>query len=111
VQFIVLGPAFSVQLKPPVQPSLIGPVRLLFIQPGFRANALYPPEILQDREMGPPDGIQGELDDGGTGEIPALSAALQPLVRDATVVDGTDGAVRLCCASPALASTPMTDLV
>jgi hypothetical protein len=90
VNLLILGPAFPVQLQPPVPPTRVRPVCLLLVQPGFHADALYPPQVLQHRQVGAPDGIVSELDDARAGEIIALSAAFEPPLGDAAIdVAGT----------------------
>jgi len=107
---LILGPTFPMQLKPPVQPALVGPVCLLLVQPGFHTDALYPSEVFQDGEVGPPDRVVGELDDAGTGKIVALGAALKSLLGDAAV-EGTGIAMRPGRTLATLAATTVTGLV
>jgi len=99
------------QLKPPVQPPLISPVGLLLVQPGFHTDAPYPPQVLQDGKVGPPDRVIGELDEAGAGEIVALSAVLKSPLGDAAAVDGTGGAMGPCRALAAVAATTVTGFV
>ena len=108
---MIFSLAFPMQLKPPVQPPLVGPICLLFVQPGFHTDAPYPPQVLQDGQVGSPDRVVGELDDAGTGEIVALSAALKSPLGDAAAVDGTGGAMRPCRALAAVAATTVTGFV
>ena len=107
---MIFSLAFPMQLKPPVQPPLIGPVDLLLVQPGFYTDAPYPPQVLQDGQVGPPDRVVGELDNGGAGEIVALSAVLISPLGDAAI-DGTGGTMRPRCTLAALAPTTVTGLV
>ena len=98
------------QLKPPVPPTLVGPVCLLLVQPGRHADAPYPPQVLQDGQVGPPDGIVGELDDARAGEIFALGAAFEPPLGDTTInVAGT--AMRPRCALAAVTAAAVADPV
>jgi hypothetical protein len=60
--------------------------------------------------VGPPDWVVGELDDAGTGEIVALSAALKSLLGDAAV-EGTGGTMRSRRTLAAVAATTVTGLV
>ena len=108
---MIPGTAFPMQLKPPVQPPLVGPVCLLLVQPGFHTDAPYLPQVLQDGQMGPPNGVVGELDDAGTGEIVALSAPLKSALGDAAAIDGTGGAMRPRRTLAAVAATTVTGLV
>jgi hypothetical protein len=94
------------QLKPPVQPPLVSPVCFLFVQPGFHTDALSPPQVLQDGQVGPPDGVVGELDEAGAREIIALSATLKSFLGDAAV-EGTGGAMRPRRTLTAVAATTM----
>jgi hypothetical protein len=98
------------QLKPSVQPPLIGPVGLLLIQPGFHTDALYPSEVLQDGKVGPPDGVVGELDEAGAGEIVTLGAIFNSPLGDAAV-EGAGSAMRSRRTLAALAATTVTGLV
>jgi hypothetical protein len=98
------------QLKPPVQPPLLSPVGLLLVQPGFHTDASSPPQVLQNREVGPPDGVVGELDEAGAREIIALGAALKPLLGDAAV-EGAGVAMRSRRTLTALAATTMAGFV
>lgn len=98
------------QLNPPVQPPLVGPICRLFVQPAFHTDASSPPQVLQNREVGSPDGVVGELNDAGTGEIIALGAALKPSLGDAAV-EGTGVAVRPRRTLATVAATTMTGLV
>ena len=107
---LIPGSAFPMQLKPPIQPPLVGPVGLLFVQPGFHTDALSPPQVLQNRKVGPPDGVVGELDDAGTGEIFALSAALKSLLGNAAV-EGTGGTRRPRRTPAAVAATTVTGFI
>jgi hypothetical protein len=84
---------------------------LLLVQPGLHADALYPPEIFQDREVGAPDRVVGELDELRTGEIVAPGAGLQALFDDATVVNGTNVVVRSGCALATFAAATVTGIV
>lgn len=99
------------QLKPAIQPPLLGPVCLLLIQPGFHTDAPSPSQVLQDGQMGPPDGVVGKLDEAGTREIVALSAALQSPPGDAAAVDGTGVAMRSRRTLAALAAATVTGFV
>ena len=107
---MILGPTFPMQLKPPVQPALVGPVCLLLVQPGFHADAPCPPQVLQDGQVGPPDRVVGELDDAGTGKIIALGAALKFSLGDA-VIEGAGSAMRPGRTLATLAATTVTGLV
>ena len=49
VASLILDSALPLQLKPPLQPPTVGPVGLLLIEPGFHADALDSPKILQDK--------------------------------------------------------------
>jgi hypothetical protein len=98
------------QLKPPVQSPLVGPVCLLLVQPGFYTDAPSPPQVLQDGQMRPPDGVIGELDEAGTREIVALSAALKLPLGDAAV-KGTGGAMRPRRTLAAVTAATVTGLV
>jgi len=101
---LILGLALPVQLKPPVQLPLIGPVCLLLIQPGLQADALYPPQVLRDGEVAAPDRIVGKLDEAGAREIIALSAACQPPIGGAATVDGAGDVMGPCRALAAVAT-------
>jgi len=99
-----------VQLEPHVPPTLISPVCLLLVQPGIQADAPYPPQVLQNGQVGPPDGVIGELDDARAGEIIALSAAFELPLGDATIdVAGT--VMRPCRALTAVAAAAVADRV
>jgi hypothetical protein len=51
MNLLIPGLTFPMQLKPPVQPPLVGPVGPLLVQPGFHTDASYPPQVLQDRKV------------------------------------------------------------
>jgi hypothetical protein len=98
------------QLEPPVPPTLIGPVRLLLVQPGLHADVPYPPQVLQHGQVGAPDGIVGELDEACAGEILALGAAFQPPLGDAAA-DVAGAAMRSRRALATVAAAPVADPV
>ena len=99
------------QLKPSVQLPLVSPVGLLLVQPGLHTNALYPSKILQDGQVSPPDGVVGELDEAGTREIVALSAAFISPLGDVAAIEGTGSAVRPRRTLATLATTTVTGFV
>jgi hypothetical protein len=90
VNLLVLGPALLMQPEPPAPPTVVGPVCLLLVQPGLHADTPYPLQVLQHGQVGPPDGVVGELDDARAGEVLAFSTAFEFPLGDAAIdVAGT----------------------
>jgi hypothetical protein len=108
---LIPGLTFSMQLKPPVQSSLVSPICRLLIQPGFHTDASSPSQVLQNREVGSPDGVVGELDEAGTREIVALGAAFISPLGNAAAIEGTGSAVRPRRTLATLATTTVTGFV
>ncbi len=51
------------------------------------ADAPYPPQVLQNGQVGSPNGVVGELDDARAREIVSLGAGFEPSLGDAAEVD------------------------